>query len=224
MEEQHAADDQSHYEISLTAGQAFVAFVLLLLSLAAAFAFGLMIGKGQSDDRLVVQKATPVVTEASLTPGTKKPTGEIVELGVANDDFEAEPAATDSTITATDTSTTAAIVEEGTAPATETTVTTAPAAVATTTQPPAPAPVSAPASTLRVTTYAQLLSTGDQKTAEALAVRLIERGFTSAYVERGATEKGSIYRVRVKFNSEADARAAESRLKEFSKDVWITSR
>ena len=37
-------DDQSHYEVSLTAGQAFVAFVLLLLSLAAAFAFGLFQG------------------------------------------------------------------------------------------------------------------------------------------------------------------------------------
>ena len=31
-----------------------------------------------------------------------------------------------------------------------------------------------------------------------------------------------MYRVRVKFASEADARAAEGRLKEFSKDVWIT--
>jgi hypothetical protein len=64
MEEHHAVDDQSHYEISLTAGQAFVAFVLLLLSLAASFAFGLMIGKGQADERLVVRKETPVVTEA----------------------------------------------------------------------------------------------------------------------------------------------------------------
>ena len=43
MEELHTADDQSHYEISLTAGQAFMAFVLMMLSLAAAFAFGLMI-------------------------------------------------------------------------------------------------------------------------------------------------------------------------------------
>lgn len=221
MEEQHAADDQSHYEISLTAGQAFVAFVLLLLSLAAAFAFGLMIGKGQSDERLVVQKATPVVTEASVVPGAKKPAGEIVELGVQNDDFESEPAATETTVTATDTASTAAIVEEGAPAATETT-----APASTSTQAPAPAPVTtAPApSAQRVTTYAQLLSTSEQKTAEALAVRLIERGFTSAYVERGATDKGPIYRVRVKFNSEPDARAAESRLKEFSKDVWITTK
>src|SRR5215213_822562 len=92
MEELHVADDQSHYEISLTAGQAFVAFVLLLLSLAAAFAFGLMLGKGQADDRLVVQKETPVVTEAALIP--KKNAGEIVELGVTADDFE-EAAQTD---------------------------------------------------------------------------------------------------------------------------------
>ena len=78
--DEHTADDQSHYEISLTAGQAFIAFVLLLLSLAASFAFGLMLGKGQADDRLVVQKETPVVTEAPLTP--KENAGEIVELGV----------------------------------------------------------------------------------------------------------------------------------------------
>src|SRR4028119_1815535 len=101
--EEHTADDQSHYEISLTAGQAFIAFVLLLLSLAASFAFGLMLGKGQADDRLVVQKETPVVTEASLAP---KKAGDIVELGVQSDDFadaaaddEPEPApATDSAV------------------------------------------------------------------------------------------------------------------------------
>ena len=50
----HQHDDQSHYEISLTAGQAFLAFVLLLLSLAASFAFGLIVGRGQGDDRVAV--------------------------------------------------------------------------------------------------------------------------------------------------------------------------
>src|SRR5687768_11407389 len=89
MEEQHH-DDQSHYEISLTAGQAFVAFVLLLLSLAASFAFGLMLGKGQGDERLVVQKETPVVSEAAVIP--KKNQGKIVELGVEADDFAQEEA------------------------------------------------------------------------------------------------------------------------------------
>jgi len=69
-----------------------------------------------------------------------------------------------------------------------------------------------------------LLSTGDQKTAEALAVKVINRGFTSAYVERGSSEKGPVYRVRVRFDSEAEARAAEAKLREFSKDVWITAR
>src|SRR5436305_2029335 len=84
-------DDQSHYEISLTAGQAFIAFVLLLLSLAASFAFGLMIGKSQGDERLVVRKEPSVVTEASAIP--KKQAGKIVELGVADQDFKA-PVAT----------------------------------------------------------------------------------------------------------------------------------
>src|SRR3954462_8367366 len=94
MSEESVIDDQSqsHYEISLTAGQAFAAFVLLLLSLAAAFAFGLMIGKGQADARLVVQKATPVGTEASLTP--KKTKGRIGERGVEADDCRNDEATT----------------------------------------------------------------------------------------------------------------------------------
>lgn len=211
MEEHAIADDQSHYEISLTAGQAFVAFVLLLLSLAAAFAFGLMIGKGQADDRLVVRKETPVVTEASLTP--KKNEGRIVELGVEADDFEEEaPPTTDTAVPA---GATATVVEE--APV----VTEIPASA-----PPveAPAVQQPPAQTPHVTTYAQLLSTGDQKTAEALAARLIDSGFTAAYVERGATDRGPIFRVRVKFNSDAAARAAEPKLKEFSNEVWITTK
>ena len=184
MEEQHH-DDQSHYEISLTAGQAFVAFVLLLLSLAASFAFGLMLGKGQADERLVVQKESPVVSEAALIP--KKNEGKIVELGVESDDFAAE--------TKTDT----AVIEVSGAAAT----------------PATPA----------VPHFAQLLSTSDQKTAEMLAAKLIDGGFNSAYVERGAaTEKGPVFRVRVKFASETEARTAEPKLREFSKDVWITAR
>jgi cell division septation protein DedD len=211
MEELHAADDQSHYEISLTAGQAFAAFVLLLLSLAAAFAFGLMIGKGQADERLVVQKETPVVTEASLAPGKKSATdGKIVELPVESSDF-AETETTENAAPATDTAVataTASVIEE------------APAATETA----APAPAPQPPAAARVTTYAQLLSTGDQKTAETLAAKLIDRGFTAAYVERGANDKGPIYRVRVKFDSEEAARGAETKLKEFSKEVWITTK
>ena len=217
MEEHALADDQSHYEISLTAGQAFVAFVLLLLSLAAAFAFGLMIGKGQADDRLVVQKATPVVTEAALTP--KKSEGRIVELGVENSDFQETATVEPVTESASPAPT---IVEEAPV-ATETGGGTPPD------QPAGHALSRAEGTpsvqpTLRVTTYAQLLSTSDQKTAETLAARLIDRGFTAAYVERGTADKGPIYRVRVKFDSETDARAAEPKLKEFSKDVWITTK
>ena len=206
MDEQHH-DDQSHYEISLTAGQAFVAFVLLLLSLAASFAFGLMLGKGQTDERLVVQKETPVVTEAALIP--KKNQGKIVELGVEADDFAQEEAATE-TAPPTDTAPIVPLTEE---PAATTTVEAT--AVA---DEPAPA-------TLAVPHYAQLLSTSDQKTAETFAAKLIDGGFSSAYVERGAaTEKGPVYRVRIKFPTEQEARAAESKLREFSKEVWITSR
>jgi SPOR domain len=206
MEEQHH-DDQSHYEISLTAGQAFVAFVLLLLSLAASFAFGLMLGKGQADERLVVQKETPVVSEAALIP--KKTEGKIVELGVENDDFMPEETKTDTT------SSDAAVIVEttGTAAAEPAPVQATETVAATT--PAAPA----------VPHFAQLLSTTDQKTAETMAAKLIDGGFPTAYVERGAaTEKGPVFRVRVKFPSETEARGAEAKLREFSKDVWITTR
>ena len=102
---EESVDEQSHYEVSLTAGQAFVAFVLLLLSLAASFAFGLMIGRGQSDDRLVVRKEPPVVTEASVI--SKKSAGKIVELGVADDDFDKTRSETSGTASS------ASVVTEG---------------------------------------------------------------------------------------------------------------
>ena len=174
--EEVLTDDQSHYEISLTAAQAFMAFVLLLLSLAASFAFGLLIGRGAADERLVVRKDAPVITE-TVAPAPKKV--------VADDDFKppAAPVAEP-------------VIEKTTPPATKAVVST---------------PV-----------YAQLLSPSDHKTAEGMAAKLIEGGFTAAYVERGSTDKGTVYRVRVKFSSDADARAAEAKLKQFSKEVWIT--
>ena len=187
--------------------------MLLLLSLAASFAFGLMLGKGQADERLVVRKETPIVSEAALIP--KKNAGEIVELGVADDDF-AQPETNTQATTATTTET----------PATTTTVTPvieeeAPAATTTAPQQPPTTTIAAP---VPVPYIAQLISTGDQKIAEALAVRVINRGYNAAYVERGSSDKGPIYRVRVRFESEAEARAAEPKLREFSKDVWITAK
>jgi cell division septation protein DedD len=219
--EEHT-DDQSHYEISLTAAQAFVAFVLLLLSLAASFAFGLMIGKGQADERLIVRKETPVVSEASVVPH-KAEDGKIVELGVPDDEFR--PAPTDSTKATTEPApATATTIEEAapvemTASAAEMTATqtpVAPTAAAVTAPPPAP--------TSSSPYYAQLLSTSDQKTAETLAARVINAGFMGAYVERGTSDKGVVFRVRVKFPTELDARASEQKLHAFSKDVWITSK
>ncbi|MBV9493146.1 MAG: SPOR domain-containing protein [Acidobacteria bacterium] len=217
-------DDQSHYEISLTAGQAFLAFVLLLLSLAASFAFGLIVGRGQGDERLIVRKEPSVVTEASVLP-KKTDGGRIVELGVAENDFKApdETATTaPATASAETTSVAPTVVEETTtaAPAP------APAAATPTPAPSAPPPAAQPAAVAVASTpaqpaYAQLLSTGDQKTAEALATKLIEHGFNNAYVERGSNDKGPLYKVRVKFASEPEARAAEAKLKEFAKDVWI---
>src|SRR5688500_14022809 len=72
-------DDSSHYEVSLTAGQAFIAFVLLLFSLAAAFAFGVIVGKGQLEDVVAADQTAPTAQHAR-----------IVEL--ADDDKPREPA------------------------------------------------------------------------------------------------------------------------------------
>jgi hypothetical protein len=195
MSEEQLVDDQSHYEISLTAGQAFIAFVLLLLSLAASFAFGLVIGRGQGEDRLVVKKEPAVISEGAAIATKKGDSGRIVELGETRN--AAVPAAGPSAVSAD-----AAITEKPapTPPAVETT---------------AIQPAGTPA--LQVPVYAQLLVSTDQKTAESLAATLIDKGFTSAYVERA----GTTFKVRVKFASEAEARAAEPRLKEFAKDVWI---
>jgi cell division septation protein DedD len=199
MSEEPITDDQSHYEVSLTAGQAFLAFVLLLLSLAASFAFGLMIGRGQGDEKLLAQSAPAIVDEAGMTQ--RKPKERIVELGIEDKPFETsdesaqpepvkQPARTAPAVT---------IKEEKSAP-----------------------PVAAESRGPAVPHYAQLLSTGDQKKAETLAAKLIDSGFLGAYVERTTNDKGPLFRVRVNFPSEQEARASEARLKNFSKDVWIT--
>jgi len=197
MSEEQLIDDQSHYEISLTAGQAFIAFVLLLLSLAASFAFGLVIGRGQGEDRLVVKKEPAVINEGAAI-ASKRSEGRIVELG----DNAFKPK-TDSTVTTT----AAPVITE----TTTTTTTSAPAPERRDAAPPAAGTAALPA------VYAQLLVSTDQKTAEALAATLIDKGFNTAYVERA----GTTFKVRVKFPSEAEARAAEPKLKEFAKDVWI---
>lgn len=217
MSDEPLTDDQSHYEISLTAGQAFVAFVLLLLSLAASFAFGLMIGKGQADERLVVRKEPAVINEGSVMPAKHRNDGKIVELPITSDDFKTDTTKTDTTVTTT---ATAVVTESAAAPATTTTpaaatTTVAPPPPKVTPPPPAAAVAKPPATTGPV--YAQLLSTESQKTAETLAAKLIDNGFTGAYVERA----GAAFKVRVKFPSETDARNAEPKLRAFSKDVWI---
>lgn len=197
MSEEPVTDDQSHYEVSLTAGQAFLAFVLLLLSLAASFAFGLMIGRGHEADQLLARNSPAIVDEANPAPA-KKPKERIVELSTPEDTFsDAEPVAAKPQAAVS-------IKEE------------APAASA-------PAPAAKPAAAgASIPYYAQLLSTTDQKKAEAFAAKLIDGGFQAAYVDRAANEKGTLYRVRVNFPSEQAARAAEARLRTFTRDVWIT--
>ena len=204
MSEEPVTDDQSHYEVSLTAGQAFLAFVLLLLSLAASFAFGLMIGRGHEDDRLLAQNSPTIVDEASAVKPAKKAQERIVELGITEESFsDAEPAPQASQPANTAVSAPPARIEEA-----------APEVKAPVTAPPASGPA--------VPHYAQLLSTADQKKAEAFAAKLIDGGFPSAYVDRTTGEKGMLFRVRVNFPSEQAARTAEAKLRTFSREVWIT--
>lgn len=201
-------DDSSHYELSLTAGQAFVAFVLLLLSLAASFAFGIMIGKGQLENQLVAQRDPQVVNESV---SVQKSDSKIVELGVP----EGSEFGVTETLSDAGTQPAPRIVEER---------------LATPDSSSAPAPAAErapstaqPAGEAAVPFHAQLLSTSDAKAAEGLAARLIDNGFPTAYVERQTGGAAPVYRVRVRFASEAEARAAVDRLKEFSRgEVWVT--
>ena len=218
MIEETMSDDSSHYEVSLTSGQALVAFVLLLLSLGASFAFGLMIGKGQMDERLVVRSEPTVV--AGEQPGPSA--GKIVELGAASRPERSSKASADPDLRiveepmAEDSDISAAGKEASIPSKTATPESRPPAAVP-------PRPVQSSSEQPGSPVYAQLLSTGDVKTAESLAARLIEQGFTSAYVERGEGPQGRLYRVRVRFGAESEARAAIDRLKSISKgEIWIT--
>jgi cell division septation protein DedD len=192
MSEDVLTDDQSHYEISLTAGQAFVAFVLLLLSLAVTFAFGLVIGKTQPEDRVIARKEPAAV----IAEQPKK-----VEQTVSVDDFQAP-----------------AKIEETTSSVGTGFSRSEPAKAGSHTEAEPVKPKPAPTTPA----YAQLLTTSDQKIAEGLAAKLIDSGFNAAYVERTTTDKGVAYRVRVKFPTDSEARAAEPKLRAFAPEVWIT--
>jgi hypothetical protein len=216
---EHVQDDSTHYELTLTAGQAFIAFVLLLFSLGAAFAFGIMIGRGGDSDRLVIRRDSGVVTEAATVEGKGDETN-IVELGVTSTDLSTapilDPLATPPEVVAetTATSPNLAPLEAPIVAAAEP----APAEVA---ERPAPVPVAV--TTPAVPHFVQLFSSGDGKAAEALAAKVIDAGFTNTFVERIPGEHGTVYRVRVKYPSEEAARAAAEKLKAYVKaEPWVT--
>ena len=213
MADHPVPDDSSHYEISLTAGQAFIAFVLLLCSLGAAFAFGILVGRGQLDERLVVRRDPAVINE-----GEPSEAGRIVDLGARE---PAPPA------TATRDFTQPAIGIEELAPTpspgSEFNAEPVPAAPQPERQSPPPAEAATPPPAGGEAVIAQVLSSTEQRAAENLAAKLIDSGFENAYVERVDSGGAMIYRVRVRFRSEAEARAATSRLKSLSgTDPWIT--
>ncbi len=194
MRQETMSDDSSHYEISLTAGQAFTAFVLLLLSLAAAFAFGFVVGKGRSGQAALVSNEPVIIDEgfpAEVVPEIEPPE-QRVSSPVATTEREPEPAAAQSPAPT--------IAEE-------------------------PAPILVEASTEPIPHVAQLLSTQEAKAAEGLAARLIDDGFTNAYVERVRTESGMIYRVRVTYPTEAAARSAVPSLQPYAPgEIWVSKK
>lgn len=192
-------DDSSYYEISITAGQAFLAFVLLIGSLAAAFAFGIVVGEARGKTTVAQRARPPVILE-----GDSSEPGRIVELGVEEEPDE--PAPTEPEIEEP------VLVEEPAA--------TAPPELST------PGPSSAPRTdepAQNVPHVAQILSTTEQAPAEQLAARLIEAGFSNAYVERIPGESGTLYRVRVRFPSEGAARGAVKQLEAYAPgEIWIS--
>lgn len=212
MAQQEIRDDSSHYEVSLTAGQAFIAFVLLLSSLAAAFAFGVIIGKGQEGGSLLA-RAEPAAVIANAGPAGDTP--RIRELSDAG-------------------ATVPRIIEEEPAPVAapdrvmkEPEVTKkAPSSSESVPAASTPAAEQAPAAGESDSSgpwFAQILSTSDAKSAEALAARLIDDGYTSAYVQRNTADSGTVFRVRVRFPDQAAARAAATPLKAYSKgEIWVT--
>jgi cell division septation protein DedD len=222
MIDERMQEDSSHYEISLTAGQALTAFVLLLLSLAASFAFGVIIGRGDGLERMIVEKSPSIITEGKVAQSEAK----IVELGVP------VPVAPDDALEPVDELPPPATIEAAARAAEPRPASASPAAVAepaaaaetpAITTPPAAAEPAMPAgSTEPVPHFVQLLSTGDAKAAEALAARLIEEGFLNAYVERTMSDTSTVHRVRVRYPTEREARAAAPRLAAWAKgDVWV---
>jgi len=214
MEDQQLNDD-SHYEISLTATQAFVAFVLLLLSLAASFAFGVMVGRGQLDPSAAKKSEgaeTTVITERPMPAMPADTTTEAVE--------EAQPEAS-ATPAGETIETTSAPAPAAPAPVKESAPVPAPSPAVAAVAPPPASTSAAPASAGPA--WAQLLATSDAKRAETLAAKLIDGGFTSAFVDRIKGDKGTIHRVRVRFKSEAEARAAVPKLQPYTTEKVLVT-
>lgn len=200
MVDEPIQDDSSYYEISMTAGQAFLAVVLLIASLAAAFAFGIVVGEARGKPAVSSRERLPVILE-----GESGDRGTIVDLGVEDDQF--------STTGAEEPSEPQPVIEEET-PAISPPV------------PPADPQESEPAlpaESPAVPHVAQILSTTEREPAERLAATLIEAGFSNAYVERVRSEAAMLYRVRILFASEAEARGSVSRLEQYAPgEIWIS--
>lgn len=196
-------DDSSYYEISITAGQAFLAVVLLIGSLAAAFAFGIIVGQARASEKPASGAKPPMILEEQ-GEGSRIVDVEESRPAVA----EKEPEASKPRVEEP------RLIEE---PASRTRMSDS--------QPSHPsAPTSAGEdSGAPVPHVAQILSTTDKEPAENLAARLINAGYSNAYVERVPSDAGMLYRVRVRFASESEARDAIEDLRQYSPgEIWVS--
>ncbi|MBW3564258.1 MAG: SPOR domain-containing protein [Acidobacteria bacterium] len=199
MAEEPIHADSSHYEISLTAGQAFMAVLLLLGSIVASFVFGAIVGTARGEERAAGRTAQPL---SSIEELDRSP----IEPG-AKEDHSAPSSAEPATRVDEPSS---IVEDESPRPTVRTLPTSSPAGAS-------------PDRELSASPHdAQILSTTESAPAEALAARLIEAGFSSAYVARVPRDDSTLYRVRVRFEDEKSARDAVERLSAFAPgEVWV---
>ncbi len=218
------AESRTHYQISLTAGQAVGLFVGLLGALGVAFFFGLMAGLS-GRPAAGAEKPGPAEAAERTEVEAGEPTPTIIAApaassGPSRTELAGGPPAAEPTVPATlrpfedgagDESFPVPVAGRTADSATPGGSTKAPPPAA---RPPAPAPGKV---------WVQVASLSSHDEATTLGARLSKHGF-HAVVLAGSGSKGKVYRVRVgPYRTEEEAGKAASRLSrnEKIKEPWI---
>lgn len=235
------SESRTHYQISLTAGQAVGLFVGLLAALGLAFFFGLMAGSaGRSEGRAA---AAPEKDETSAAarpaPNAAADAPPPVETGVPSSASSNGPRASATAVASAEPTPPATIrtfedsadeeAAESPRPGSRTSIAGAPAPGASAAAPASPAPKAAPAGASAHAAPAgdgiwiQAASLSSHDEANALGARLSRHGY-HAVVLTGAGPKGKVYRVRVgPYRTEGEASHAVARLsrQEKIREPWV---